>query len=184
MQPEFKSSPKAHVIRIILTLISVVIVGTFLRFLFLPDEFGKHGHYHPGAVEQEANREARSMTSESCFDCHPLMRELHVEGIHKTVSCEACHGAYADHVKNDVVIADMPVVRGENIRSQCIRCHNKVIQARPPEAIKLVALPEHLQEKNVRVVHICNQCHHVHSPLKWVHEAREMVGLPIERGDP
>ena len=24
----------------------------------------------------------------------------------------------------------------------------------------------------------CEDCHHVHDPMKWVHEAREMVGLP------
>ena len=184
MQPEFRSSPRAHVIRIVLTLAGMMILGAILKPLFLPEEFGKHGHYRPGAVEDEANREARNMNSESCFECHPLIRKLHTESAHKTVSCEVCHGAYADHVKDDLVVATMPVVRGEEIRPLCTRCHNKVIQARPPESIKLVAFPDHLKERKVRVDHICNQCHHVHSPLKWVHEAREMVGLPIERGEP
>ena len=121
------------------------------------------------------------MNSESCFECHPLIRKLHEAGIHKDVSCETCHGPFADHVRDDAVYAEMPVIRGENIRPMCLKCHNKIIQARPPESIKMVAMPGHLDEKNVRPHHICDQCHHVHSPLKWVHEAREMMGLPLEK---
>ena len=181
MQSEFKSSPKVHVVRIVLTLVGVMIAGTVARQVLLPDEFGKYGHYRPGAEADEANRQARIMTSESCFDCHPLIKKIHVDGVHKTVLCEVCHGAYADHVKDDVVFAAMPVVRGEDIKPLCVKCHNKIIQAMPPESIKLVAFPEHLEEKKVRTHHICNQCHHVHAPLKWVHEAREMMGLPLER---
>lgn len=181
MQPGFKSSPKAHVIRIALTLVGILILGATLRQVYLPDEFGKDGYFRPGAVEDEANRQARIMSSESCFDCHPLIKKIHVDGVHKTVLCEVCHGAYADHVKDDVVFAAMPVVRGEDIKPMCVKCHNKIIQAMPPESIKLVAFPEHLEEKKVRTHHICDQCHHVHAPLKWVHEAREMMGLPPER---
>ena len=183
MQPGFRSSPRAHVIRIVLTLAGLMIVGGFFRQALLPDEFGKYGHYRPGAVQDEANRAARIMTSASCFDCHPLIKKIHLEGVHKTVMCEVCHGAYADHVKDDVVFATMRVVRDEEIKPLCIRCHNKIVQAMPPESIKLVALPTHLEEKKVRTHHICNQCHHVHAPLKWVHEAREMMGLPLERGE-
>jgi len=120
------------------------------------------------------------MTNESCLECHPLIRRIHLKGVHKDVSCEMCHSAYADHVKNNEVYAPMPVVRGEDIKDLCLRCHNKVIRARPPESIKMVAMPDHLEEKKVRTDHICNQCHHVHAPLKWVLEAREMAGLAEE----
>ncbi|MEN8006658.1 MAG: hypothetical protein ABFS42_06550 [Candidatus Krumholzibacteriota bacterium] len=181
MQPGYKSSPKAHVVRIVLTLAVIVTASVVLRQVFLPDEFGKHGHYRPGAVEDEANRETRIRTNESCFDCHPLIKEIHVDGVHKTVMCEVCHGAYADHVKDDQVIGAMPVASGGDIKPLCVKCHNKIVQAMPPETIKLVAMPEHLEERKFRTHHICDQCHHVHAPLKWVHEAREMMGLPLER---
>lgn len=183
MQPEFKSSPKAHIIRIGLTLAGLMILGTILRSVFLPDEFGKYGHYRPGAMEDEANREARNMANESCFDCHPLIRKLHVAGVHKDILCEVCHGAFASHVQSDAVIATMPVIRGEEIRPLCLRCHNEVIQAHVPESLKMVALPKHLEDRKVRTHHVCNQCHHVHAPLKWVHEAREMMGLKKDRGE-
>jgi len=178
VQQEFKSSHSVHVTRIVLTVIGVVIAGSLVRPLILPNEFGEYGHYRPGAVTDEATRQVRNMTNESCLDCHRNIRKIHLKGVHESVSCEVCHGAYADHVKDDKVIAEMPVVRGDDIKALCLRCHNKVIRARPPESIKMIALPEHLEEKNVSTHHICNQCHHVHAPMKWVHEAREMAGLP------
>jgi hypothetical protein len=180
---EFESSPKAHIVRIALTLVGIVVVGVLLRPVLLPADFGKYGHYRPGAVDDEASRLARNLSSESCFDCHPLIRKLHVNGTHKDISCEVCHGAFGDHVKDDAVYAAMPVVRGQEIRPMCLRCHTKVVQAMPPKDLKLVALPTHLEEKKVRTIHVCNQCHHVHAPLKWVHEAREMMGLPKDRGE-
>lgn len=181
MQPGFKSSPRAHVVRIVLTLAGLVLAGSLLRQALLPDEFGKHGYYRPGAVTDAANREARVLTNESCFECHPYIKKLHVDGVHKTVLCEVCHGAYGDHVKDDAVYATMPTVRGRDIQPLCVRCHNKIVQAMPPENIKLVVAKEHLEEKKVRPVHICNECHHVHAPMKWVYEAREMMGLPPKR---
>ena len=184
MASDYTSSATVHVTRILLTLAGLVIAGILVRQVFLPDEFGEHGYYRPGAVEEEASREARNMTTESCLECHPLIRKLHVDGTHKTVSCEICHGAFADHVKGDLVIGKMPVVRGGEIRPLCLRCHKKVMRASYPETIKFVALPEHMDKRKVRTEHICNQCHHVHAPLKWVHEAREMVGLPLTEEDP
>ena len=183
MQPEFKSSPTAHVVRIALTLAGMMIIGFSLRPLFLPDEFGKYGYYRPGAVEDEANRVVRNMNNESCFDCHPRIKKIHLAGVHKDVLCEVCHGAHGDHVEGETVIGAMPVVRDQEIRPMCLRCHTKIVQALPPETIKLVALPEHMEKRKVRTDHVCNQCHHVHAPLKWVHEAREMMGLPLDGGE-
>jgi predicted CXXCH cytochrome family protein len=180
LRSEFKSSPTTHVVRIALILAGAVAVGVFVRPHLLPEDFGKYGHYRPGALEDEANRTAKFMTAESCLECHSLIRQLHVDSTHKTVSCEICHGAHASHVKDDQVVAAMRVVRGEDIRPLCIRCHNKLIQAREPKSIKLVALPDHLEKRKVRTDHICNQCHHVHAPLKWVHEARQAMGLPLD----
>lgn len=180
MRSEFKSSSTTHVVRIALILAGAVAVGVFVRPHLLPEDFGKYGHYRPGALEDEANRTAKFMTAESCLECHSLIRQLHVDSTHKTVSCEICHGAHASHVKDDQVVAAMRVVRGEDIRPLCIRCHNKLIQAREPKSIKLVALPDHLEKRKVQTDHICNQCHHVHAPLKWVHEARQAMGLPLD----
>lgn len=178
MAKQYQSSPNVHVIRIALILAGVVLVGVLLRPLFLPAEFGEQGYYRAGAVTDEANRESRNLDSESCFECHPLIRKLHVASLHKTISCEVCHGAFASHVRDSVLVGIMPVARGPEIRPLCLRCHQKLTRALHPETIKFVNLPEHLDQKKVRTEHICNQCHHVHAPMKWVWEAREMMGLP------
>jgi len=166
-----------------MTLVGIAVLGFVLRPVFLPDDFGKYGHYRPGAVADEAAREIRSPANEACFECHPLIRKLHVAGVHKDMLCEVCHGSNADHVRNEKWYAVMPTARDQEIRLQCLGCHNEVVQALPPEAMKMVALPKHLEDRKVRTHHVCNQCHHVHAPLKWVHEAREMMGLPIDKGE-
>jgi hypothetical protein len=177
VQTEYKSSDKAHIIRIVIILVVALILGVAAKAAFVPDDFGKYGHYRAGAIEDEMNREVRHQTNESCLACHPYIKKIHLAGVHKTVSCEFCHGPLAAHAKDGKKFADMPVKRGEEIRTLCLRCHNKIIRARPKESIKMVAMPQHLEEKKVRTEHVCNQCHHVHDPLKWVIEAKKMMGL-------
>lgn len=177
MEPEYKSSYFSHLIKVILVLILLVggVVGA--RALFLPKDFGEYGHYRTGAVLDEMNRPIRNQTNESCLACHPFIKKIHLAGVHKTVSCEFCHGPNADHAAEGKKIADMPVKRGEDIRALCLRCHNKIIRARPEESIKMIAMPQHLEEKKVQTTHVCNQCHHVHDPMLWVIEAKKMHGL-------
>ncbi len=177
MEPKYKDSHYTHVIRIVLGMVAIAVFGMLIRPLVLPRSFGEYGHYRPGAVEDETNRPMRNMTNESCMDCHKNIKKIHRKGVHESVSCEVCHASYADHIQDGEYYAPMPVVRGEDIKALCLRCHNKIIRARPPESIKMIALPEHLEEQNVGTHHVCNQCHHVHAPLKWVKEAREMMGL-------
>lgn len=177
MEPENKSSYYAHLIKVILVLILLGIGVVGAQALFVPKDFGKYGHYRASAVEDEMNRPVRNQTNDSCLECHPHIKKIHLGGVHKTVSCEFCHGPNADHAKDGKKIAEMPVKRGEDIKTLCLRCHNKIIRARPEESIKMVAMPLHLEEKKVQVTHVCDQCHHVHDPMKWVIEAKKMHGL-------
>ncbi len=178
--PEYKSKPYSHIVRILLILIGVVVVGVAARTIFLPDSFGKYGHYRPTAVEDEINRPLRNGTNASCLVCHPYIREMHMEGIHKTVSCEFCHGPVADHVQDGKVIAKLPKKQGDEIKTLCLRCHNQIIRARPKESIKMISMPQHLEQQHVRIDHNCNQCHNVHAPLMWVKEAKAIVGVVEE----
>jgi len=83
-------------------------------------------------------------------------------------------------VKDGKVFAKMPVKQGEEIRTLCLRCHNKIIRARPKESIKMIEMPNHLEEKKVRPDHVCDQCHHVHAPLYYVNMAKKMMGIKVE----
>jgi len=177
----YKSGPYSHIFKIVVVLALVIGGAVVARGMFLPKDFGKHGLFRPQALVDEMNRPIRNWTNESCLQCHPYIKKAHLKGVHKTVSCEVCHGPYAAHIENDKVIGEMPVKRGEEIRKLCLRCHNKIIRARPKESIKTVAMPDHLKEKKVRTDHICNQCHMVHSPLLWVEQARAMMGLSKEK---
>ncbi len=180
MQSEYKSRYNTHVIRIVLVLIILAVVAVVARGMFIPKDFAKYGFYDPKAIQAEIERPVRNGTNASCLICHPYIREIHLAGVHHTVSCEFCHGPIADHVVSGKVIGKLPKKQGKEIRILCLRCHNKIIRARPKESIKMVAMPQHLEEKHVRTDHICNQCHNVHAPLMWVKQARAMMGVKEE----
>lgn len=175
-----QSSHNAHVKRLVLFFVIAAVLGLVVKMIATPRSFGKYGHYRGDAVMDERNREIRHMTNDSCLSCHPHIKEMHLEGIHKTVSCEFCHGPFADHIRDGKKIGVLPVKRGEEITQLCLRCHNKIIRARPKEYIKMVAMPQHLEEKHVRTDHVCDQCHNVHAPMMYVNAAREIMGLPKE----
>lgn len=180
MQQEYKSNFLSHVIKIILVLIVVGIVGVAVRAMVLPKSFGEFGHYRGDAIQDEINRPIRNGTNASCLACHPYIRQMHLAGVHHTVSCEFCHGPVADHVKDGKVTKKLPKKQGKEIKRLCLRCHNQIIRARPKESIKMISMPRHLEEKHVRIDHNCNQCHNVHAPLMWVNEAKAMVGTGEE----
>ena len=180
VQQKYKAKYNTHVIRIVVILIVAGIAGIGVRAMMIPDSFGRYGHYRADAIQDEMNREIRNGTNVSCRPCHPYIKEMHFSGVHRTVSCEFCHGPVADHIQDNKVIAKLPKKQGGEIRALCLRCHNQIIRARPKEAIKMVAMPDHLKEKHVQLDHNCNQCHNVHAPLMWVKQAQEMMGIVEE----
>ncbi len=177
MHTESRSKYNSHLIKLIIALIVVGVVALFARKVFIPESMGQYGHYRGADIADQKNIAVRLQTNESCFQCHKPIRRIHKAGVHKTVSCEVCHGPYGDHIENGKKIGSLPVYRGQDIIPLCLRCHNKVIQARPRESIRMVGLPEHLSEKNVRIDHTCVQCHMVHDPLLWINQAKEMIGI-------
>lgn len=175
-----QSSHNTHVKRLVLFFVIAAVLGLVVKMIATPRSFGKYGHYRGDAVMDERDRVVRHMTNDSCLTCHPDIKEMHLGGIHKTVSCEFCHGPYANHVRDGKKIAALPVKRGEEIKPLCLRCHNQIIRARPKESIKMVSMPQHLEEKHVRTDHVCDQCHNVHAPMMYVNAAREIIGLQQE----
>jgi len=175
-----QSKHNSHVHRILIGLLALAVFGFVGKLIFTPKSFGAIGHYRADAIMEEANMQPRLMTNESCLSCHKHEKKKHLGGTHKTVSCEFCHGAYADHVKDNKKIGTLDVKKGEDIKVLCLRCHNKEIQARPTEKIKTVELPKHLEDKRVKTTHTCDQCHYVHAPLEYVDLAKKMVGIKDE----
>ena len=180
MEKKYKSSYFAHVLKLAVILVVAGGLGIFARGKFLPETMGQYGHYRGSDIQDQRDVEIRNYTNDACFECHRPIRLIHKAGVHKTVSCEVCHGPYADHVKDGKVIGKLPVKQGMEIKELCLRCHNKVIKARPETSIKVVAMPQHLEEKKVQVTHNCNQCHMVHDPFLWIKASYEMMGLPMK----
>ena len=180
MDKEYKSYYFSHVVKVALILILGGILAVVARDWFLPDTMGQYGHYRGSDIEDQKNIEVRNHTNESCYECHRPIRLIHKAGVHKTVSCEFCHGPYADHIQDGKYVEKLPVKREMEIKILCLRCHNKVIRARPEDSIKMVAMPHHLEEKKVGTDHNCNQCHMVHDPLLWIKASREMMGLQLK----
>jgi len=152
--------------------------GSFLlKGLLVPESFGMYGSYRGDAIQEEAVKPIRHGTNTSCYSCHGYEAKIHSTGLHKTISCEFCHGPYADHVAGNKKIGSLPVKNGEEITTLCLRCHNTEIKARSEQVIKTVAMPDHLKSQHVKTSHTCNQCHHVHAPLKYIIRAKEITGL-------
>jgi len=161
----------------VLGIVALSLLGFIGKTVLTPKSFGTYGHYRADAIEEEANIEIRHWTNAPCFSCHAYEANIHLNGRHKTISCEFCHGPYADHITNGKKSGTLSVKRGEEIKTLCLRCHNRAIQARPEAVIKTVTMPEHLESQKVKVTHICNQCHNQHAPLKYINRAQEIVGM-------
>ncbi len=175
-----RSTYSSHVKRVVVGLVVAAALGFVGSRLLIPDSFGVYGHYRADAITEEADKEIRHWTNASCMDCHKHEAGIHLTGKHGTISCEFCHGPYADHVKDGKKIGTLPVRRGEDVRVLCLRCHNRAIQARPGEVIKTVTLPDHLEKMKVKTTHSCQQCHQQHAPLQYINRAKDMLGIQEE----
>jgi len=175
-----QSSYYSHVIRIVLGIVALAFLGFIGKMVLTPKSFGTYGYYRADAIEEEAVIEIRHWTNAPCFSCHAYEAGIHLKGLHQSISCEFCHGPYADHVTDGKKTGPLPVKKGEEIKTLCLRCHNKAIQARPEEVIKTVTMPAHLKDQNVKLTHTCNQCHHVHAPLKYINRAKQITGMQEE----
>lgn len=151
--------------------------GLLLKELLVPESFGVYGPYRADAIVENAALPIRHGTNSSCYSCHPFEAKIHKTGLHNTISCEFCHGPYADHADGRKKIGDLPVKTGPEITTLCLRCHNTEIKARPEQVIKTVAMPDHLESQKVKLTHNCNQCHHVHAPLRYIKRAGQITGL-------
>lgn len=125
-----------------------------------------------------ADAQPRHLANDACKDCHAPILGLHAQGEHRTLACDDCHSDLTDHVKEGEVTDAIQVIRGEGIQPLCMSCHDRNNRNRVREPARTVDLAGHLRELKVRPVNRCEDCHHVHDPQKWVHEARDMVGLP------
>ncbi len=140
-----------------LVLLTVGIVGSYLvaRYFLTPPSFGEFGFYRGAALEELASHEPVFAGKQSCEECHTDEFQKLAKHEHKTLSCEACHGAAQAHAEKPDVGANKPPKLGYSV---CLRCH----EANPsrPAWMKQVNSKSHYTGQK------CTECHVPHMPTE------------------
>jgi hypothetical protein len=74
-------------------------LGAFvlIRWWFLPADFGVHGFYRAGALDDNRARVPVYAGRAACVDCHSDVVESRKGSRHEPIGCESCHGPLAAH---------------------------------------------------------------------------------------
>ncbi|UCF79232.1 MAG: hypothetical protein JSW03_02965 [Candidatus Eiseniibacteriota bacterium] len=123
-----------------------------VRFLLVPDSFGRYGHYRADAVDEVAGMEIRYAGHLLCQECHDDVDAVKSGSMHEAVSCEACHGPGNEHAE-DPFENRLSAPRG---RRRCAYCHS--YNPSRPTGFPQIEPDEHGGEEP------CITCHNPHQP--------------------
>ena len=150
-----------HIFRVALLVVASVVALVLARSLFVPESWGKFGPYRGANVAEQRDKPLRHQGNAACGECHDEQFGIHTEGSHSNVTCELCHASMANHIVDDEMIGEMPVVRD---RSLCIRCHLR-LDARP-DFMPQIQPDQHVEEMGGEFgPEVCIECHDPHSPI-------------------
>ena len=132
-----------------------VFISLFLvvRNSLVPDTFGQYGFYRGASLEEIAESPPKFTGQAGCLDCHMDIYELKQQDVHKTISCETCHGPGKLHSES----AEASQIQKPTERESCGICHSRNA-ARPGAVILQIDLKEHNIDKK------CIECHNPHKP--------------------
>ena len=124
-----------------------------LKYFLTPESWREYGAYRGNALIEIADKEAKYVDIETCAMCHDSIAELKIQGMHKSIQCELCHGPGYLHSEDDENI-DMDIPGDEQF---CMRCHT-INAASPQDVIKQIDAVEHSEGEK------CINCHNPHEP--------------------
>jgi len=153
-------------------IIAVVVLG---RQMMLPDSWGEYGYYRGAYIDEEAHKEIKYGTNESCKSCHEEVYELKAHSVHKRLSCEMCHAPVSQHAQEGKKFAKMPSMQGKPQIDLCLSCHQEGVGK--PKDFPTINHLKHLKEQDVKPTHTCDQCHTVHDPMENINHARKLRTL-------
>lgn len=140
-----------------LVLLTIGIVASFLaaKYFLTPASFGQYGAYRAAALDELASLPKTFAGKKACDECHPDEVEQLSKFEHKSLSCEACHGAAQAHVEDPESEKEKP---DKQNAVACVRCH----EANPsrPKWHKQIVIKEHYPGDK------CTECHVPHAPLE------------------
>lgn len=141
-----------HLIRVLILLVLGIAAFLLVRRAVIPAEFGKYGHFRPGAMDDIRARPINFAGHQTCEACHSDQADVKGKGKHANIACEACHGPLAKHAEDPAsVVPQLP-----DTAVLCARCH-EASQAKPKWFPQVVAA-----EHSGGVA--CNTCHKPHDP--------------------
>ncbi|MBK5254507.1 MAG: hypothetical protein JJE39_00595 [Vicinamibacteria bacterium] len=140
---------------VVLSVIAVVVVAGFfgMRALFVPESFGKYGHYRADSVDAIRKLPIQYGGAKACAECHDEVAATKSQGFHRGVSCEVCHGPAAAHIEDPGTIK--PTAPRQ--RELCPLCHN--YSPSRPTGFPQILTAQHNPGKP------CMSCHKPHDPV-------------------
>ncbi len=144
----------AHLIRLGCVFLAGLVLFLLVRRELMPAEFGKYGHFRPGALNDVRSRPISYAGRTTCEMCHDDQLKALSGGKHAHVGCEACHGPQAMHANSESPEKNKPVL--PDTRQLCPVCHEK--NSAKPKGFPQVLAKEHSGGES------CKGCHQPHRP--------------------
>jgi hypothetical protein len=141
-----------HLIRPAVLLLAGVVAFIAVRAAVLPKDFGRLGHYRPGAIEVARSKPIHYAGQDACVACHDTQATARAAGKHARVSCEICHGPLAQHAGDPSALKP----KLPDTSTLCARCHES--DPAKPKTFPQVVTAEHSGGA------ACNDCHKPHNP--------------------
>jgi hypothetical protein len=138
--------------RLIIFVVAIVAVFLAVRSYFIPETFGKYGHYRAAAIDSVLLQEMNYAGHQACIECHDDIEEQKRNSYHKGVNCEACHGPGQAHIES---VGEIELAAPRD-RGYCVLCH--VYNPAKPTGFPQIDPFAHNPVKP------CISCHDPHAP--------------------
>jgi cytochrome c553 len=125
-------------------------LGLTAKWYFTVPSFYEFGHYRADSVPEIAAQEPAFQGAAYCQSCHGERHAQWSASNHKSVTCEACHGAAQGHPQK----GKLPIPA--DARKLCALCHERMPER--PRTQPQVDLAQHGAGQQ------CIVCHNAHAP--------------------
>ena len=169
-------SPTAHLYRLGMFLVAALLVFLALAALLSPASWNYDMAYWHRADSLEEMKEqpliyggiediAAAKRNDACKFCHKAATKSFKKLKHKALSCEACHGALFDHVREAEKIAEAKIDRSTG---QCLNCHDFLVN-KPPGFSQFRTTEKYAKHRQFVAGEFkpgttCLKCHDAHDP--------------------
>ena len=163
-------SPRTHLYRLGLLIIVGFIVFLGIMIVFAPASWNYEitNWYRADALEELQRQPmvyggietvSSRKRNKACRSCHEDDVKEIAKLKHKQLSCESCHGALFDHVRDGKKVA-VAVIDRE--RGQCMNCHAPLVNR--SRGFSQFTTDENKKHEQLKEGAPCLECHDAHNP--------------------